>query len=1756
MEAAESKFARNFSDVGGAGGVGGTRSGHGAGGGGTGGGENSSGYVKPFFKLTSLETSSQNPVNEFSINHAEGKITFVNPHTAVDDTLYPDADFYKPTEYETFFKIDNNKQITLFQPYTISENTSGNLIIPEQLNNLEFSMSFEGAVETTTTSSVFQSSYADITLGNLRTYSGDVHRAKVYTKRKSQQTAQFEKIGDFLLQPNNELVDTSSVTGLAPIGLFHSQSVIDNNWVTSSNTANASVDNSQYMAAVKLSGSNSTDNGSFTFITKNNISYEKREDYQVTFDLYYEKADKVGQYSTVVTDEAPATTTEKHAEIEVFLSGSIESGNDNVRYSLGSFSSVPNQDNFTDLMTADSGSIKRVFNIFRTHNISGSIVTGSLGFEVSAGNFHIANLAITPFSDANFNPGFVKARLPMPFEMDKGQQYDFLTEFYDFNNNKANYILQTSASVIFNGPETVITGDNSVLTGSMYLSNLAGGGIELHGGSSYLRSIGYNGFNRTISESLGGFLIFSGSVSESMGTSESYQGVGLEIVDAHTSQDRFFKFRTNPSTFQVVTDDFFFGRQASTFVSGSEGKLEISSSNFHLDNDGSLTMQGQITATAGGTIGGFTIASSSISNTNFFLSGSNYSGAPFAKTDLVLSSSGFVVNSTGSFKAITGEIGSFSVDSTTISSSNDALIMNSDGRITGSNVLFSGGKIARWTINGNKLESINATGKGIILDADPSSPKMTITASSVGANANKIELYHTDDDDYGIIGKQGGINVFLLGDPGGQGNRIASWSFNDKALTAFSSSTQDKFGISLDADVQLITIHGNSGEGKNNIGPNDRDNVRVAIGQLSTNAGAPEFGIKGFSTGDGSANSGQRIFELSSVRNEIAGWTFDNQKISSSNLNISSSGLVETSDYASGLRGFRLSAEGNGFLEVENARIRGTLKTAVFEKETVNAVGGQLLIANSTTISGSPVTASEQTMSVENASGFEANDILAIKKVSNSGFTTEYVKVESASFHNTTNASPHRGKLMVVRGYSGSTSTASGSVGDLASSAQNYEEGQVIVSTGKSGSGYIRLNANPNDPTTPYIDIVERTGSAIYDVDLKARLGDLSGLSTARLHGTAPTDAGFGLFAENVFLQGKIVATSGSIGGIDMSSNKIFNLNSGTTPTFNDANTNFYLDSDGNFSLRNKLSFNQSTGVLNVDGTLTVGSLPDVGIVSGSAQIASDISGSGNATSASLAASASSAVATGSTLTTDSSSLAARVKIVPNEGISVENSSGVSLTSLSNTLRVGQIGDNKSRLEIDTDGNLKIINRQGTGGGATDTTVVQLDKDGNGQFSGAITASGGTIGGFNIGTDLDATSGTLKLKGASGQLTASAAQITGKVTATSGDIGGWTIDSDKINKLSGSNSDVNAGIILDSANNKIVVSGSGEFTTKNSVVLEGNTGTFQVSQSGQGIFNSGQTFAFVVRDDRIVKSIPTVIDSSSTSPITQMSDAQVLNNITTQKQHISQLFRQSVGAYEASGSYHIVSINDTSVKGPTTASEPGATAFVFNKDVRYTSGFTGAKSHLGGHTAFISNHTQTTGNAGRFVGNTTGSAEYLFFTRVSGSQWEDAKFVIARLEADVSGASAAQQKEFVYLEGRAVSGSDPHANTIFQIQHDGHIISKGNITAFGTAFNNVSDERLKKNVHTISQSLDKVLELRPTEFVWKENNKQDVGFIAQEVEEVIPEVVDITEGFLEEGKKDKEEIKAVSYTKLVPYLVDTIQVLTKRIEKLEKINDL
>ena len=370
--------------------------------------------------------------------------------------------------------------------------------------------------------------------------------------------------------------------------------------------------------------------------------------------------------------------------------------------------------------------------------------------------------------------------------------------------------------------------------------------------------------------------------------------------------------------------------------------------------------------------------------------------------------------------------------------------------------------------------------------------------------------------------------------------------------------------------------------------------------------------------------------KITATTGEVGGWDIGATTLSSNNLILNSSGLIETSDYVTNEKGWRITSANSGEAEFQNIKIRGTLSTAVFEKESVNAVGGQLYIANSTAITGSAtVAATATTMSVSNVGGFVANEVLSAKKVSATGFATEYMLVESSSRDFPSSETDFRGKLYLIRGYRSGSLGASGSLGDVANISQSFEPGQVIVSTGKIGTGFIRLNANPNDSTTPYIDIVERTGSGVYDVDLKARLGDLSGLSSGLLYGNA--SPGFGLFTENVFLQGAITATTGSFTGkvhvgttdgivIDGNAKKLYQ----GTGTHNNTNTGFYMDSSGNFSLGDKLVWNGSS--LTVTGAINITSgtgFATAESVSGSFATPAGVSGSAQQYGAGAAASAS-----------------------------------------------------------------------------------------------------------------------------------------------------------------------------------------------------------------------------------------------------------------------------------------------------------------------------------------------------------------------------------------------------------------------------------------------------------------------------------------------------------------------------------------------------
>jgi len=105
-------------------------------------------------------------------------------------------------------------------------------------------------------------------------------------------------------------------------------------------------------------------------------------------------------------------------------------------------------------------------------------------------------------------------------------------------------------------------------------------------------------------------------------------------------------------------------------------------------------------------------------------------------------------------------------------------------------------------------------------------------------------------------------------------------------------------------------------------------------------------------------------------------------------------------------------------------------------------------------------------------------------------------------------------------------------------------------------------------------------------------------------------------------------------------------------------------------------------------------------------------------------------------------------------------------------------------------------------------------------------------------------------------------------------------------------------------------------------------------------------------------------------------------------------------------------------------------------------------------------------------------------------------------------------------------------------------------------FTDISDEREKENIVTISNATAKLKQLRGVYHTWKdtENRGTDtaIGLIAQEVEAVVPEVVTTSNPpSLNTPESDTAGLKGVAYAKLVPLLIETIKELEARIETLE-----
>jgi hypothetical protein len=102
----------------------------------------------------------------------------------------------------------------------------------------------------------------------------------------------------------------------------------------------------------------------------------------------------------------------------------------------------------------------------------------------------------------------------------------------------------------------------------------------------------------------------------------------------------------------------------------------------------------------------------------------------------------------------------------------------------------------------------------------------------------------------------------------------------------------------------------------------------------------------------------------------------------------------------------------------------------------------------------------------------------------------------------------------------------------------------------------------------------------------------------------------------------------------------------------------------------------------------------------------------------------------------------------------------------------------------------------------------------------------------------------------------------------------------------------------------------------------------------------------------------------------------------------------------------------------------------------------------------------------------------------------------------------------------------------------GNVYSSGIVTA--TDFNSASDINLKENIQKINNPIDKIAKINGVRFDWKSDNKPSMGVIAQNIEEVLPELV------------SGDDSKTVNYNGIIGLLIECVKTQQEQIGELNR----
>jgi len=507
---------------------------------------------------------------KFTADMSAGTITVATP---VNPTPTPNFTISTTPYVGTIKKILTPTTALLDTEYTAYSSQSISIHTFNAFDYSAYSLSYEASPTYIETEN--SQSFAYIQIKGLEPATGDVSRIKVFSNNNGT-VGTWELINDIELEETEIFVpSTSSLYPDKSIGVFATQSIIDTYWTASALQGTAVLplpilgwSTASLDSAMKISSSLNLTADNSVLVAQIKPAYTgvfiESSSYKITLDAL---GTRTGSLDPVLS---------------VYLSGSAFY-QDPTDYFNQTFPTKFGKRIGELRVTSDN----QRFDDYVFNFQSDYTGTGVLLLVVESGIWQVADIHATSDNDPGYSPNYTRIKSFVQTTHKINNQISFKVEYYNVNGEKSK-----QTSYVYNkdweGGNRYIDGNFSMLTGSLYVADSLNSGVAISGypNSGFIRSLGYEGFDAGFP----GFLLWSGSALPGQTSKgQLYNGVGLELY-ANTSS--YFRYSTKDSEIDVRTNKFFFGNPSSSFISGSNGLLQISSSNFI------LSPQGQVTASA------------------------------------------------------------------------------------------------------------------------------------------------------------------------------------------------------------------------------------------------------------------------------------------------------------------------------------------------------------------------------------------------------------------------------------------------------------------------------------------------------------------------------------------------------------------------------------------------------------------------------------------------------------------------------------------------------------------------------------------------------------------------------------------------------------------------------------------------------------------------------------------------------------------------------------------------------------------------------------------------------------------------------------------------------------------------------------------------------------------------------------------------------------------------------------------------------